>query len=262
MSLLDVFVILAYYSDAKANGTKITDQKFDNEYIVSKIKEIKKCHSSALHWNLNELKSSLPCLIGKAKDSYALIEQKTKIVLHSASGMEGFKAKIDKDIAEFMSFSRLKAKEAQARELAATQPKEFLTTNTKSKITIGNYLGGLYYFTVDETRVDSELLYLIESKHAKNAVLPSKGDIKDGLLKMILYANLRETTLNGKKIKHIAVLRLMSTKIKGGVSSDSPESARTFAADNKMSPNTEQLIETLFCEARENGFIVEIKGAS
>jgi hypothetical protein len=62
MSLLDVFVIFAYYEKAEINPrfeNKITNQQFDNKYILSKIKEIEQYHSSALHWNLNELKNNL-----------------------------------------------------------------------------------------------------------------------------------------------------------------------------------------------------------
>jgi hypothetical protein len=58
MSLLDVYVILAYYDKAEKNESydnKITNQKFDNQHVVSKIKEISTYHSSALHWNLQEL---------------------------------------------------------------------------------------------------------------------------------------------------------------------------------------------------------------
>jgi hypothetical protein len=59
MSLLDVYVILAYYEKAekhKSRKDKITNQSFNNDFILSKIKEIKNYHSSALHWNINELK--------------------------------------------------------------------------------------------------------------------------------------------------------------------------------------------------------------
>ncbi len=40
MSLLDVFVIFAYYDKAEKKGQKITNQQFDNEYVLSKIREI------------------------------------------------------------------------------------------------------------------------------------------------------------------------------------------------------------------------------
>lgn len=49
MSLLDAFIIFAYYYKAKSTGVKITQQQFDNEYIKEKIQEIQTYHSSALH---------------------------------------------------------------------------------------------------------------------------------------------------------------------------------------------------------------------
>jgi hypothetical protein len=75
MSLLDVYVIFAYYSKADAAGKKITNQQFDNRYIKSKIKEIAQYHSSALHWNLNELQNNLHDIIAKTKKCYAKIEK-------------------------------------------------------------------------------------------------------------------------------------------------------------------------------------------
>jgi hypothetical protein len=55
MSLLDIYVIFTYYSDAEKLENKITEQKFDNDYVISKIKKIEGYHSSGLHWNLKEL---------------------------------------------------------------------------------------------------------------------------------------------------------------------------------------------------------------
>ncbi|MDO9155119.1 MAG: hypothetical protein Q7U47_15655, partial [Paludibacter sp.] len=40
MSLLDVFVIFAYYDKADKADEKITNQQFNNKYVLSKIKEI------------------------------------------------------------------------------------------------------------------------------------------------------------------------------------------------------------------------------
>ncbi len=70
MSLLDVFVIFAYYDQADRKNQKITNQQFNNEYVLSKIKEIEQYHSSALHWNLNELNTNLHNIIDKVKTSY------------------------------------------------------------------------------------------------------------------------------------------------------------------------------------------------
>ncbi|MDR0969504.1 MAG: hypothetical protein LBM67_03080 [Lentimicrobiaceae bacterium] len=224
MSLLDVYVIFAYYNKAEVNpryANKITNQQFDNEYIVSKIKEVEQYHSSALHWNLNELKTNLHGIIDKAKTAYAETERKLGVKLHNFDGLDNFKAKIGNEVENFMLFSREKAEKAQTREIHTIQPKECLSTLTKAKITITNYLGGQYFFTVDEILIDGNTVYLIEDKHSKTCILPSIGDIKDGLLKMILYSNLCEVKVNGKAMKSKAVLKLTSEKMSGAITEKS-----------------------------------------
>ncbi|MDR3162256.1 MAG: hypothetical protein LBT81_00135 [Helicobacteraceae bacterium] len=259
MSLLGVYVILSYYCDAVAKNQKITNQKFDNDYIKLKIKEIEECHSSALHWNLEELKN-LSKLVEKSKKSYAIIESESGVALHSAKGLDDFQNRIDIELCEFMNFSRTKAQKAQLRELNVIQPKESLTTISKARITISNHLGGLYYFTVDETLVKRDTLFLIESKHTRSAILPSKSDIKDGLLKMILYSNLRDITVSGKALNSVAVLNLTSSKIAGKLSSNQGDN-QNFAKQNSLSNADKKLIEGVFEEAQKNGFTVSIRNA-
>lgn len=58
MSLLGIYVIIAYYVDAeKKNGCKdrITNQKFDINYIKKEIQRILSYQSDALHWNLEQI---------------------------------------------------------------------------------------------------------------------------------------------------------------------------------------------------------------
>jgi hypothetical protein len=183
MSLLDVFVIFAYYTEADKSGMKITNQMFDNNYVVSKIKEIQSFHSSSLHWNMQELKTNLPSIVDLSKCNYSFIEKKTKVKLHSFDGIDKFRNKINDEVETFMRFSRAKAHKAQNRESLTIQPKENIDIGLKAKITISNYLGGLYYFTVDEVIVNKDNIKLIECKYSKRAVLPSISDIKDGCLK-------------------------------------------------------------------------------
>ncbi|MBL0332258.1 MAG: hypothetical protein IPP65_05405 [Chlorobi bacterium] len=260
MSLLDVFVIFAYYDKADKADKKITNQQFDNKYVLSKIKEIENYHSSALHWNLNELNTNLHKIIDKVKTSYANIEQTTKVKLHNTSGLDNFKEKIGKDVSLFMAFSRDKAQKAQSREFVTLQPKESLSTLSKAKVTITNYLGGQYFLTVDEIKITPTKVSLIEGKHSKNAILPSKGDIKDGLLKMILYCNLSEVTANGKKIKSEAILNLTSSKLKGVIASTSTKKDITqFFSENSFSDLQIKLVETIFSEAKQNNFIIQIQ---
>ncbi|NCQ16710.1 MAG: hypothetical protein COZ80_09275 [Ignavibacteria bacterium CG_4_8_14_3_um_filter_37_9] len=156
MSLLDVYVILAYYNKAEKAGNKITNQKFENKYVLSKIKEIEQYHSSALHWNISELKTNFHNILKKVVLSYGKIEKKTKVPLHGLKGLQNFQDKIGADVSLFMKFSRDKASKAQSREFVTRQPKENLSTLSKAKITITNYLGGNYFFTVDEIIVSKE----------------------------------------------------------------------------------------------------------
>ncbi|MDR2064811.1 MAG: hypothetical protein LBP85_03775, partial [Prevotellaceae bacterium] len=263
MSLLDVFVIFAYYQKAEKSPrfeNKITNQQFYNEYIISKIKEIEQYHSSALHWNLNELKTNFHSIIDKIKNAYSEIAENTGIKLHDFGGIDKFKEKIGKDVETFMQFSREKAEKAQSREIVTTQPKESLSTLTKAKITINNYLGGQYFFTVDEVELKNDTVYLIESKHSKSGILPSVGDIKDGLLKMILYSNLCEVSVNGVPMKSQAVLNLTSEKLKGEVTSEIPVWDRVeFLLDNDFSQKQIRFIDALLDEAVRNRFEVKIR---
>lgn len=260
MSLLDVFVIFAYYEKADKADKKITNQQFNNKYVISKIKEIEQYHSSALHWNLHELNTNLHSIIDKVKTSYSKIEKLTGVKLHNTNGLDNFKEKIGKDVSLFMAFSRGKAEKAQSREFVTQQPKESLSTLTKAKITITNYLGGQYFLTVDEILLSKTKISLIEGKHSTNALLPSKGDIKDGLLKMILYCNLSDVSVNGKKIKSEAILSLTSTKLKGSINSSSTKKEMTnFFEVNKFSKLQILLVETIFTEAKRNKFIIKIQ---
>lgn len=260
MSLLDVFVIFAFYNKAEKKGQKITNQQFDNEFVLSKLKEIEQYHSSALHWNLNELNTHLHDIIDKVKSSYSAIEKSTGVKLHGAKGLDNFKEKIGKDVSLFMAFSRGKAEQAQSREFVTFQPKESLATLSKAKITISNYLGGQYFLTVDEILLTDDKVNLIEGKHSKNAILPSKGDIKDGLLKMILYSNLADVAVDEKSFKSEAVLCLTSARLKGAISSASGEKEiMEFFAANNFSAAQKLLVETVFAEARQNNFSVKIQ---
>lgn len=261
MSLLDVYVIIAYYETATKKNNKITNQKFNNKYIIDKIKEIEDYHSSALHWNLNELNSNLQNIINKTKSSYKKIEKITGVKLHRIDGIERFQDDIGNDISLFMEFSRAKAKEAQMREVSTVQPKEKLYTTSKDKITIENYLGGLYFFTLDEKKIYKDKITLIESKHSKNSTLPSLGDIKDGLLKMILFSNLLDIKVNGKKFKKEVILNLTSIKLNGNISSkDTSNDLTKFIRKNNLTQAKVKIIELMFKESNHNHFIIKIGG--
>ncbi len=263
MSLLDVYVIPAYYCNAQKHRTrknKITNQEFDNAYIISKIKEISNYHSSALHWNLKEMGENLSALFDKAMNSYNRISKQHKIHFHSEKGIKNLINKIQYAVDSFIDESRKKAAEAQQRERKTLQPKENLRSNSKSQITISNYLGGKYFLTSDETIITQQSLSLIESKHTKSAIIPSISDIKDGILKMILFCNLTEIQANGRKTILHPILKLTSPNITNAIDSSIGEKKlQTFFQHHHFSEQQMRLVLNLFTEANYNNFIVKIE---
>ena len=265
MSLLDVYVIFSYYNKAEKHPkreNKITKQKFDNDLVISKINQIKNYHSSALHWNIKQTNNSFPALIEKVKSTYKNLGEELNVLFHGEKGIDNFANQFMTGVKDFMDTSRKKAEGAQNREFLTTQPNESLSTLTKATITINNYLGGRYYFTTDEIKIQDKDIYLIECKHSTKSILPSTGDIKDGLLKMVLYSNLEEVRVNEITYNPIPFIRLTSTKVNGKLSSkDDDLKFNEFIEKNRLTKNQEKFIDNLFEEARRNRFIVKIENA-
>jgi hypothetical protein len=155
-------------------------------------------------------------IVNKAKTEYDKISVEAGVRLKSESGIDKFLQNTNRTLEEFKKFSRQKAIEAQTREFKTIQPKELLLNLTKSKITIQNFQGGIYYFTVDEIEYDPVLnkIKLIEHKYSKNSSLPI-SDIKDGLIKMILYSNISKLYINNSEnilLDFEAVLKITTHK--------------------------------------------------
>lgn len=209
MSLLGIYVIIAYYDNAERSKRyrhKITNQRFDIDYIQEQIKNILSYQSDALHWNLAHV-DKVGKIGQRALESYAKISKELKVEMHSRQTAEKRISKLLKGKDDFMRLSRMLAEKAQRRERSTVQPKEKLS-GTKAVITIRNYLGGYYFFTSDEIEIKENNIFLIEGKHSRTYSLPSLEDIKDGLLKMILLTNLEEIKINGNNFKPVAVLKL------------------------------------------------------
>jgi len=244
MSLLGVYVIVAYYSDAERSKRyrhKITNQRFDMDYIRTQIKSILSYQSDALHWNLEHI-DKVGQIGQKALESYAKISKKLKVEMHSRQSAEKRITELLKGKNEFMKLSRMLAEKAQKRERLTIQPKEHLT-GKKAIITIQNYLGGYYYFTSDEARTKGNEVFLIEGKHSKNNSLPGLEDIKDGLLKMILFTNLEDVRIGNKKYNPVAVLKL---------------TVENHFSESNLSDSQKEALSYLYKEAKINGFDIEI----
>lgn len=258
MSLLNVYVILGFYDKAQPHLRKIgkiTNQHFNNEYILEQLTKLANYHQSALHWNLEKLKpTNLVTLSNLAKNAYLDISNNLNITLHNPKNIDKFIQKLSKSMVSFMQFSRNKAEQAQNRESQTLQPKENIGIGQKSKIIIENYLGGQYFFAIDDVIFKNNTLYLCESKHSKNSLLPSNDDIKDGILKLMLYNNLSK--IEGYDSFKI-VLRLTSSLLQDSIILPS-ENLESFINNNVFLNSQISILKSLNLEAKQNNFEIWI----
>lgn len=244
MSLLGVYVIVSYYVDASKNTrymNKITGQKFNSEHIMSEIDRLMSYQSDALHWNITQVEG-IGEIGSQALNAYSTISEKLNVEMHSWASAERRIDILREGQAEFKTLSRNLARQAQARESITTQPKEHIE-GIKGKLTIKNYLGGNYYLTCDEVEIHGDEIYLIEAKHTNKAELPSLGDIKDGLVKMILFTNLERLKVDERSYNRVPVLKLTT--------------GEGFSLNSLNRPQENRLMN-LKQEAETNGFQILI----
>ncbi len=257
MSLLNVYVLLSYYQDAEKSPdyeNKITNQVLDYQYLKEQLDRLINYKSSALHWNLSQLDNSSE-VAQKCKDSYQTISQRLGVRMHSIEGIDKRIEILKRGVKEFKEVSRGLASDAQRREFQTAQPKED-TIGEKAKIIIKNYLGGLYYLTVDEVKIKDDKLFLLEKKHSKNSLFPSIDDIKDGIVRMMLFVNLAETKIVNRVVNHFSVLGLTSVKFKGFCHNIIPEpETRSCLATNNFSIQQQKTILSVFHEGKLNNFL-------
>ena len=86
---------------------------------------------------------------------------------------------------------------------------------------------------------------------------PSKNDIKDALVKIMLYANLQNVKFGEKKVNYKVQIRLTSAKLTGAIDSNSNiETFDKFCAENLFDAKQKDFLAKLFREARENDFTI------
>lgn len=211
MSLLGVYVIISYYSKAEINdnySNKITNQRFNIRQLNVNFRKLLSYQSDALHWNLSQI-DIIANTAKKALNSYKKLSNDLQVKMHSEDSAQKRINELLKGKENFLMISRELAKNAQYRESQTIQPKEKIEFD-KGIITIKNYLGGYYYLTIDEAKFKDNVLQIIEAKHTKSGDLPSIDDIKDEIVKMILFSNLEEVKINDQLVNFIPILKLTS----------------------------------------------------
>ena len=262
MSLLKVYVIPAYYKKAKTapkKPGKITDQEFDYAYLLERLNALVSYNQSdAVHWNMNEVQQQIVLVAERAKACYARISSKTGVTLHAFKEFDAGVKDMKDDISNFRTYSRANAQAARERERITHHAKE-RTSGEKSILTIKNFIGGYYYWTVDESSVLGGKLLLTEKKNSKDSQLPALNDIKDALLKMVLFTNLTHVTADGNEYAPFPIVGLTSDVLQGYCHSTMDESEiEKFLTINEFKGHKRALVHHVFQESRVNHFFTYV----
>lgn len=260
MSLLNVHVIICYYTNAEKNNrpeqrhkNKITKQVFDYQHIHSELCKLQQYQSSALHWNLEQAEN-VHQIAQFALTAYQRIGFDLGVAMHSEESFLRRINAIKQSSEKFRELSRQLAAEAQHRETLTDQPKEKVT-GEKATVTLKNLLGGEYYFTVDEFFVLDGRVFLVEKKHSAKSKFPSANDIKDAFIKLALFSNINKLTLNEKEMPHFSAVGLTSNTIQGVFHSKmEEEQIAKFFNDNEATEKEQILLRNIVAESQGNNF--------
>jgi len=258
MSLLNVNVIICWYDKAKVSSrfpNKITLQEFSYKHIIDNIQQLRSYQSDALHWNIKQIEDLKKIASKTRKFYYEEVPKTLGIKMHGVDSFDKKIEKITKDAESFRESSRSAAKAAQHRESLTIQPKEKTIFN-KGIITVKNWIGGIYYWTVDELVINGNKAYFIEKKHGSNSI-PSIDDIKDGFLKQVLYSNISVAKTKEKNLNVIPVIGLTGKRFKGLLTTSNDLNKLNPCHYNLSSLQFNRVIE-VFYEACKNGIYVFI----
>ena len=260
MNLLNIYIILAWYEDAeRKSGTtdRITNQILNVESVHKNLIEISRYQMTALHWNTTHFEKDFESTYLNAVDGYKRISQERYVAVHSPKNhlqnLEKYKADGRFSLASFKEASLPRSYEAAHRESLTTHVLESLEEDTKGTFRISNYLGGQYYLTADEVYWENDQLIIQESKNSSKGKLPSEDDIKDGLFKLILFANMEEVAVDEREnVRFITRLKLTGDLIGSLSLPCAAEDVLNFCAENRLSQTYKKRLVLLNQEASQN----------
>jgi hypothetical protein len=202
MTFLGVYLIPAYYVDAELNNRpkeihkkKITNQKFDSDFICKKIQEIVKTEKTVQEWNDSVRDSISKDLADIIKEKYTLIQKNTGAVLHDIDKMHKFlKNTFDPDKFKEKS-SKISAGSAKGEtQVENEKEKTFGFPKAQVSFNITN-IPGECNLTTDGYHIINETLFLLECKHSKNGI--KADDIEDALFKYHFFNQINEFSDGG-----------------------------------------------------------------
>lgn len=271
MNLMNIYVILAWYETAeKKSEYRITNQKFSDLYIKTKLAQIAEYKFDAHHWNREHFKKDFSDTLKNAVNSYTQISKNLKVKMHSFEDHLIFLGKILESgdlisLEKFADYTLSKSKMAAKREIAVNHVRESLSKfTTKGLFEMTNYLGGKYYLTADEIKYDTKnnQLTILESKNSTNGKLPSLPDIKDGLFKLLLFNQIKTLKINEQLTKFSVGIRLTGNIDFPITLPASKKSIETFCNKNKLSKSDALNIILVNQEASNNNYTAKVEDNS
>jgi hypothetical protein len=122
MNLLNIYIVLAYYETAEKSPKKgqthkhkLSNQKFNHEFIKSQINQILAYRQTALHWNKNLFEERFVEIFEKALNSYDIISRETGVMIHPRQGMDKYLKIIIDEFEEFKNISLKGSQNASKR---------------------------------------------------------------------------------------------------------------------------------------------------
>lgn len=268
MSLLNIYVIIGYYESAEISKIaktkrkqKVTNQKFNNEFIVSQIKTLSQFSQTAKEWNDNFLKDNLCYLFTKSLESYRQISLNTGIIFHSEQGINNKLKQLNKNLDTFKSKSLSSSKIASKKEIKTTHRLEFLEKGSKATCELIDYLGGIYYLTFDEVYWEENKLVIQESKNTLNHCLPQLAEIQQTLFKFILYSNIENIYLKDNSLDFVLKFKITSSNINSSLLLPIEEElilSDFILKNSNLTSMEKRIIKTLNIEAIINKLTIQI----
>ncbi len=267
MNLANVFIVLAYYDDARRHPTrhdKLTMQTLNTAYLQRKLADVLAYQQTALHWNTTHFERDFVPLFETAVQRYQAISQALGVAVHSEDNhyrvLQTYLKAGRFDFEAFRDSSLPLSYRAAQREQQTTHVLEALADGTKAYFYITNYLGGTYHLTADEVFMEGDRLIIQESKHANHRTLPALNDIQDGLFKLILFANLSELRHQGRAQAFDVRLKLTGN-LEGTLTLPCDNHQRqAFVRENRLSTKQQLLVDLLQREALDNALTIKLGG--
>jgi len=210
MSTLGVYVVIGYYNDAilgkigkqstnakkgkpsKEGKRKFSSQLLELESIKKQIHQIIKEKPDIIKWN-NEQVKKIPELLEKTIQRYRELGKKLGVPLKTKAlkNLEENAKKWKKNPETLFSDMKKLELDAQNRETRTNHKHESIPTEYggKAKFTIECGKSEMLYLTADAVDVNKnkKIITITEAKNTTKDDFPNKENIKDDLMKLVLF---------------------------------------------------------------------------